>query len=292
MAGRISASGPPSRILFATDLSARCDRAFDRSLQLAVEWQAEVILLTVLEDRLAPDEVYSWWTEGTDNREHFVRRQIARELAGLSVPVSVQISEGDVADTIGEVAMTSESDLIVAGTARSEPLGRFWLGSTVERLARSLAQPVLVVRQRVHNPYHRILVATDFSDSSRHALQTALQLFPDRGVILYHAFGIRANRDDDAIRLAIEQGECAAFLAESELSPEDHSRLQIVIERGKVGIALPRFVKLQEMYEDLVVLGTRGRNQLLNMLIGSSALELLEWLPCDTLLVRQPRSND
>lgn len=36
-------NGPPRRIILATDLSARCDRALDRAAALASAWQAELI---------------------------------------------------------------------------------------------------------------------------------------------------------------------------------------------------------------------------------------------------------
>jgi nucleotide-binding universal stress UspA family protein len=38
-------NGPPRRIILATDLSARCDRALDRAAALASAWQAELIAL-------------------------------------------------------------------------------------------------------------------------------------------------------------------------------------------------------------------------------------------------------
>ena len=43
-------SGPPKKILLATDLSPRCDRALDRAVLLAELWQAKLIILNVLED--------------------------------------------------------------------------------------------------------------------------------------------------------------------------------------------------------------------------------------------------
>lgn len=42
-------NGPPRRIILATDLSARCDRALDRAAALASAWQAELIALHALE---------------------------------------------------------------------------------------------------------------------------------------------------------------------------------------------------------------------------------------------------
>jgi nucleotide-binding universal stress UspA family protein len=40
---------------------------------------------------------------------------------------------------------------------------------------------------------------------------------------------------------------------------------------------------------DLGVAGTRGRSTVMSLLLDSTAATLLEWLPCDPLLVRQPR---
>ena len=53
-------------------------------------------------------------------------------------------------------------------------------------------------------------------------------------------------------------------------------------------MALSRYVREHDI--DLAVLGTQGRTGLMNVLLGSAAARLLAWLPCDTLIVRQPRS--
>ena len=39
----------PQHLLLATDLCARCDRPLDRAKQLALEWQSELVILTVRE---------------------------------------------------------------------------------------------------------------------------------------------------------------------------------------------------------------------------------------------------
>jgi len=41
--------GPPKKILLATDLSSRCDRALDRAAALAARWQSALVVLHVLE---------------------------------------------------------------------------------------------------------------------------------------------------------------------------------------------------------------------------------------------------
>ena len=152
---------------------------------------------------------------------------------------------------------------------------------------------MLVVRSRVHGDYRRVLVATDFSPAARHALRTAAGLFADCDLTLYHAYTAPYGRvtdlpiGRDSMRQLIEDGECAAFLAGCALPGELQSRLRLVLEGKGLEMALGRYVRDHDI--DLVVLGTQGRSGLMNLLLGSSAARLLGWLPCDTLVVRQPR---
>ena len=53
-------NGPPTRVLLATDLSARCDRALDRAVQLAQQWQAQLVAVNVAESTQTPDMVLNW----------------------------------------------------------------------------------------------------------------------------------------------------------------------------------------------------------------------------------------
>lgn len=56
----VNDSTPPARLLLATDLCAHCDRPLDRAKQLALEWQSELVILTVREGPRTPDEVSAW----------------------------------------------------------------------------------------------------------------------------------------------------------------------------------------------------------------------------------------
>ena len=58
----------PHRLLLATDLSARCDRALDRAAQLAEEWQAELVALNVLDPAASPDQALAWISGESDEQ--------------------------------------------------------------------------------------------------------------------------------------------------------------------------------------------------------------------------------
>lgn len=293
----MSATSPesmPGHILLATDLSPRCDRALDRAAQLAVEWKAELIALNVLDPGASFDQALAWHSgEDDETFERAARRALARDLKAVDVPARLCISrDSDVTATIRKTAADTNSDLVITGVSRNETLGRLLLGSTVEKLARSLPQPLLVVRNRAYEPYQRIVVATDFSESSRHALLTAARFFPGRELTLYHAHtlpmsGLADESVQPDVRASIEETECAEFLKGTNL-PAGTS-LRTVIECGAIETTLTRHVRESDV--DLVVMGSHGRSGIMSLVLGSTATRLLDWLPCDILLMPDPRAR-
>jgi len=87
--------------------------------------------------------------------------------------------------------------------------------------------------------------------------------------------------------VGIEETESAAFLAATAL-PEG-MKVRPVVECGAIESTLTRYVR--EHGIDLVVMGSHGRSGLMSLLPGSTATKLLDWLPCDTLLVREPTAR-
>ncbi len=284
----------PHRLLLATDLSARCDRALDRAAQLADEWQAELVALNVLDPAASPDQTLAWLHGASEEQLlHVARRQLARDLAAAKVSATLCLARSeDAATAIRETAANTQSGLVVTGVSCNETLGRIFLGSTVENLARSLSQPLLVVRNRAHGLYRRILAATDFFEPSRHALLVATRFFPGREPILYHAHALAMSGLADAsphfgLCVGIEETECAAFLSATVL-PEG-TKVRPVVECGAIESTLTRYVREHDI--DLVVMGSHGSGGLMSLLLGSTAAKLLDWLPCDTLLVREPTAT-
>jgi nucleotide-binding universal stress UspA family protein len=287
-------NGPPTRILLATDLSARSDRTLDRAVQLAGQWSSELVVLNVLEASPAPDMALAmiYGEEGVSN-EQIVQRELQQDIAGLDIQPIVKIARGDAAESIRTIAVDNDCDLIVTGMARNETFGRFLLGTTVEKLVRMVYQPLLVVRNRPRKPYRKVVVATDFSDSSRHALHAAAQFFPDCELIIYHACkiplsGLADGISTDRVGDDVTRNECAVFLENSVLSDDLRKRLKVVVEYGVLETTLTHYVRKNAV--DLVVMGTHGRSGLMSILLGSLVARMLNWLPCDTMIVRDPHA--
>lgn len=284
----------PAQLLLATDLSPRCDRALDRAVQLTREWQARLTVLSVLDAPKAPDQILAWLN---DNR-HFdpqrdAREQLTQALTHLQVPADIRLEHGqDAPQAIVDTASTVAAELVITGVARDEPLGRFLLGSSVERLARTLGQPLLIVRNRPLGAYQRVVVATDLSVGSKAALRAAVHWFPASEMDLFHAVAPTAPigaSEPGFQRDASEavQDRCQRFINESGVPPARLSR--VVAVEAALGMALTRHVRQRNA--DLVVMGAHESEGWLDALRATSLHKVLQWMPADVLVVPDAPGN-
>ena len=109
---------------------------------------------------------------------------VAKRLKGLPEPGATRIVvDGEVRDAIRGQAECGQADLVVMTTHGRGPLGRFWLGSVADELARTLSMPVLLVRpregaldlEREADP-ERILIALDGSTLAEQILEPAVEI--------------------------------------------------------------------------------------------------------------------
>ncbi|HRP76167.1 MAG TPA: universal stress protein [Rhodocyclaceae bacterium] len=288
-------SGTPRRILLATDLSPRCDRALDRAVMLATQWGSELVVLHALErfddDSLKGTSLPSW--RRPPDPVSLARKQLLADVGTAVSKLTVLIDQGDPADAILRAVDNEQCELIIIGAARNELLGRFILGGTVDRLLHSSRVPLLVVKTRPRAPYGQIVVATDFSGSSLGALKAAVRLFPDRKLMAFHAYdhSEHGNTENSPShhheRRAAARNDYETFIAKVAKPPawqEPH----VLIEDGPPVSLLHDLVHSKDV--DLIVLGSRGRNMLVQAFLGSVAKAILNEVPCDALLVRQAQA--
>jgi nucleotide-binding universal stress UspA family protein len=288
-------NGPPKALLLATDLSPRCDRALDRAVSLAELWQAKLVILHVLEDLRSwdSDTIIPSWRRPPDPFR-IAKRRLLDDIGAVADAATIVIEEGDPAEAIPRTAEAQGCDFVITGVARDEPLGRFVLGTTVDRLLRNSHLPVLVVKNRARRPYRNILVATDFSESSRHALEAAIRYFPEKPFTIFHAYDapLSGFTTDAAsyrrdYRKVVEQ-EYDAFLKSTPSGDLIRKHARPLIEFGTPDQLLRECVR--DMDIDLAVLGTHGRSAVFEVLIGSVAKQIMAELPCDALVIREPRA--
>lgn len=279
------------RILACSDLSSRSTRALRRAALLAAGSGAGLAVLHVVDDDRPPDLV-RYDTE-------FATALLDRELSALEAELglaggSAMVEPGDPFRTIIDLADRLRPDLIVMGSHRRSILDRF-VGTTLERVMRAVAQPVLMVNAPSHRPYRAPLAAIDFSTTSGDALKAAiaLGLADPAGLTVVHAVaplaraqmaaaGIDTPRVEE--QTSHDEGKARAglhrFLAEAGHDLPD-SRLHVAT--GAPAETIQRHAG--ETGADLLVMGTRGLGFLEGLLLGSVAQDVLRGAECDALVV-------
>ena len=279
----------PSQLVLATDLGARCDRALDRSVQLARQWHAALTVAHAFEQPIVPIADEPSWRQPQD-AALAIQLELEDELGETGMAdISARVVRGKPSAAILQLAEDLQAELILTGVKRDGAFEKALLGETVTELARQSRVPVLVVKKRARKPYGKIVVATDLSEQSRVALARAMDMFGPENLVVFHAaFAHFASRMDDRIAYESElRGDaiqnCRDFILDI-VGEEAAARIEVVVEYGEPDLLLEQYV--QDKRVDLVVVATHGRSGLLGMLLGSVATRILDSVACDVLIVR------
>jgi len=285
---------PPRKILLATDLSSRSDRAQDRAVTLMKQYSCELIVLHVIEPaKEAGFHRRVRFSSSYKQNEKLIEKtkwQLLDYLRDTGGKVSVRIENGKPSDVILQIAREEGCDLITTGVARNEILGRCVLGKTVDKLIRSSEIPLLIVTGRVRSPYWNIVIASDFSDISKSALETAAAYFPDKKIAVLNAHaapGSYAIDDPESYRDQIRQmifRDYKTFIDSADIADKLRESIGILIEWG----SLPQLIKelVYNSSVELVVIGSRDRGLMRNVFRQSNTMRVVNDLPCDALVVR------
>jgi nucleotide-binding universal stress UspA family protein len=141
------------RILFATDFSPASAHALDYAISLALEHEAKIVLIHVVEDIgfNAPFTLSSY--PATVEYHHGMEEKIKEELQKVIAPqlkrqmqVEEVITKGTPFVEIIRAARDKEADLIVIPTHSHPGRKHSHLGPTAERVVSLSPCPVLVIR--------------------------------------------------------------------------------------------------------------------------------------------------
>lgn len=154
-------SGPPlmnpstlslRKILVPIDFSECSRKALHYATALSKQFQAEILLLHVLEMPPVPVQAFETaFMEG--NPEESAANELSKWQAEAESPAPVKtlVCSGSASPEIVRTADENNMDLIVIGSHGRTGLARLILGSTAERVVRHAPCPVLVVREREHD---------------------------------------------------------------------------------------------------------------------------------------------
>ena len=229
--------------------------------------------------------------------EQLVRDLIGDQQAGR---VDGRIAQGPAGHALVEAAEQLGPDVVVvvghSGSSKTSVL----LGSTAHHVVRHVQRPVVVVRGALRLPVADVVVGIDWDraddhpdDHSMAALRFALALPGAARVAVAHADFVPGVAAGPVVEAGLE--------SEQEFGADD-SRLQSAIRAatGGTGVApngaevtavvaagTGGFAMIEASREaDLVVIGTRGRSGIVELITGSTTLEVLAHAHCPVAVVR------
>jgi nucleotide-binding universal stress UspA family protein len=144
-------TGPPARLIVALDGSKLAEAALPAATELAAAWEAQLVLLRVVEPHYysyAEGYVYDEVTPETERQDalDYVHDLAARLKSETHRPVTTVVEIGPVAPQIAETARTSQADLVVMATHGRGGLSRLVLGSVATATLQRAHVPLLLVR--------------------------------------------------------------------------------------------------------------------------------------------------
>lgn len=283
-------------IVVPTDFSECARAALARAVSLARLDGASIHLVHALRlpllaspyDVAVPASVWQGMGDGARERVEALAKDL--EADGIS-SVTAEVAEGDPVKAIGAAVEAHHADLVVMGTHGYSGLKHAFLGSVAERVLRTLACPVLAVRDegKAADEIRCILVPVDFSKHSDAAAEFAAGLAARLGASLHLLHAVEFPPEyvaylppealDEMEATAVERLDALARSTSGEgVNVEIHHR------RGVVSDVIVGYAK--QLDADLVVMGTRGHTGLARLFLGSATDRTLRNAPCSVLSVK------
>lgn len=276
-----------TRLLCATDLEPKSERAVDRAGMLAEELGAKLSLVHVVSP------------SGSERvLEESLQIAIASMQARVRPPVwrhgpapNVLVRTGNTARLICDAVAQERADLLIVGPhERRDVLGGV-SGTIVEKALSARKSPLLLVQADPDVSYRKVLFALDLSPEAALAVRAAesLVLRPEAQVMAMHVYAppLRGMLPSPDVAVAARAAESQAASSIQDLLTQesaDSSRYEVLVEEGHPIPAILRAVQTHR--PQLLVMGTRAVGRMRRALLGSVASQLLKEIDaCDMLIV-------
>ncbi|WP_308811376.1 universal stress protein [Nitrosospira multiformis] len=289
------------RIVVGTDMSPLASWAAARAALLAHESGSESVDLIHVIDNLAIETLRHLMKTPLETERRLMelsRKQLTEIERTLSekyqIPVSATtLNVGRPYTEIVRYAEFLNADLVVLGAHGGGLVRELFVGSTVDRVLRKLARPVLIVKREPQVPYRKVLIPVDFSEFSGQATEFAMNIAPHASITALHAFEVpfkasleSAGVDDDLVQIyesevqAQKKKEMEQFI--SELGAPK-ATLSSIMELGPASAVIRK--NLEVLDPDLIVIGKQGQSGQDETLLGGVTRRLIQEASCDILVV-------
>ncbi len=287
----------PQHIVCAVDFSPPSEEVVHAGHLLAHAFEARLSLfhaVTASRDHYPGTAIFERGGEQNDLLAA-ARRNLEELTAPLDQPAAV-VAAGDPVERMADYIRETKTGLVVAARHGFSGIRRVLLGSVVERMARQLATPLLVVRRRTHGgdqtAFRKVVMACKTLQTRDPVLAAAAAIARrfEAGLHLLHAMELPV-RPEILEPTEGPYGEVQAALQDRlRHEMEDTLRatvgdLQAAVDLipGPCAEVLPGYLARQQA--DLVVVGVQHHHRLAQLLVGSTTEAALRRTSCAVLTV-------
>ncbi|MGO1434312.1 MAG: universal stress protein [Canibacter sp.] len=277
------------KIIIGVDGSEQSRSAIQWGLDRTIQRGGEVELLHIADDSFLSESV-AFLSEAQRASEQMLQNEIeyARSLG----------YEGEIKGTaivghpIGEVEEASQrADLIVLGAHHGGKLAGSFFGTRAVKIAAVAHCPVAVIPVERAEPTKGVVVGIDGSDSAKRAISFAAEEASAYGVPVHAVYawmppmtpGLEYLWSEDLVQSQRSAAEEAIAIGTAGLSgrfPDLEVQREIVQAPPVAAL-----VQAGEGAQELIV-GSRGRNSISRLLLGSVSHGVLQSLPCPVIVTR------
>ena len=281
------------RIIVGIDIFTESNNVLKRALMVAKRNKAELFLIHAVQTPWLSVPSYFGSKKISVDIEG-ITKKIEKKIKALNkeykVSYSILVREGEADDILRYEAKLLKADMIIIG-ANTKSKKKF-LGTTAEKVAHQSHLPVLIVKNRVKDPYKNIVAPTDFQVQSKQSILFAKNIFTAGKIKIVHTYetfyaeGIYAAGSYTLEDLDIQEYNKAVKAS----GKNDLKKLMkdLSIKKGKIIDGEPNSKEALLKYinkgsYDLVVIGSRGTSGF-KALLGSVASSILRETPTDVLI--------
>ncbi|MFN0131131.1 MAG: universal stress protein [Phycisphaerales bacterium] len=291
-----------SSIIVGIDFTPNAATALRQAIRIAAWNRAKLLALHVIETLVVIElqtglstyvqEIHSGLVEEAKKEwGGFAKDAPGKEAVRFEVAVNNQLVEFE--DRI----RANKADLLILGThgAGSSHHGT---GTLASQCVRRAPARVLLVREDQPGPFKSVVACIDFSPTSRDALDNAVRVAIQDNAALHvvHVFQppwtrfhYRASTEGTGPDFQKQYRDGLLHLLERFCAParpdiawtKPHFHL---VEASSHGRGIIDFVRAQKA--DLVALGTRGKTNLRDLVMGSTAERVVREAPCSILAIK------
>jgi nucleotide-binding universal stress UspA family protein len=291
-------------ILCAIDFSEFASQAIPYAVGLSKSFGAHLLVfhsVNINEDQLFASPI----AEYEEELQRLARKAL-KNIEKIMVPYEINwspvVTKGNPVDKVEEIVGQAEVDLVIAASHGLSGIKRLLLGTIVERMARELNCPFLIIRRqkrfkpsedKVHFALKNVVVGCDLSPDSSPVLEYARYFAKTFNSSIHLLYTMESPVDEnfidktdgpyDEVQQILINRMHDRLLDLYPITTGEGFTVKAVLKTGIPGEALVQYSKQQAA--DLMIVGIKRHGTIEKFLVGSTTEAVIRHSTCPVLVV-------